>query len=193
MAVWFPTSKSRESTRFPCIKVACNILLENSWQGLQLWFRPHFHRRSTRKVMTPQSYESPNLGNFETPTWESGDKKPFRCGPMKRRKVYYKGEGGDFPQVRAVVSLVSSSCPWLVLTPKVFQLCTNHFVLVLCRPVWVSKACQIFLVPSQSSSTPLYPSKVLQAKERASTLRSSVVFCSELTFESFKELGARQT
>jgi hypothetical protein len=29
------------------------------------------------------------------------------AGPVDRHKVYYKGEGGDFPQVRAVVSLVS--------------------------------------------------------------------------------------
>jgi hypothetical protein len=28
---------------------------------------------------------------------------------MARHKEYYKGEGGDFPQVRAVVSLVSLS------------------------------------------------------------------------------------
>jgi hypothetical protein len=28
---------------------------------------------------------------------------------MARHKVYYKGEGGGFPQVRAVVSLVSPS------------------------------------------------------------------------------------
>jgi hypothetical protein len=49
---------------------------------------------------------------------------------VERRRVYYKGEGGGFPQVWAVVSLVCPSCPWLLLTPKVFQLCTNHFVLV---------------------------------------------------------------
>jgi len=30
-------------------------------------------------------------------------------GLMKRHKVYYKGEGGGFPQVQAVVSLVSSN------------------------------------------------------------------------------------
>jgi hypothetical protein len=34
-------------------------------------------------------------------------------------RVYCKGEGGGFPQVRAVVSLVCSCCPWLVLAPKV--------------------------------------------------------------------------
>jgi len=62
-------------------------------------------------------------------------------GLMERHTIYYKGKGGDFPQVRAVVSLVTSSCPWLVLAPKMFQLCTNHFVLVLCRPVWVVDAC----------------------------------------------------
>jgi len=30
-------------------------------------------------------------------------------------RVYYKGKGGGFPQVRAVVSLVCSCFPWLVL------------------------------------------------------------------------------
>jgi hypothetical protein len=64
---------------------------------------------------------------------------------LESYKVYYSGEGGGFPQVRAVVSLVCSSCLWFVLTPKVFQLCTNHPVLVLCRFVWISEACQFFL------------------------------------------------
>jgi hypothetical protein len=30
---------------------------------------------------------------------------------MEKHKVYYKGEGGGFPQVWAVVSLVSPSLP----------------------------------------------------------------------------------
>jgi hypothetical protein len=69
-----------------------------------------------------------------------------------------------------VVSVVCPSCPWFVLAPKVFQLCTNHIVLVLCRSVWVSKSCHFFLVPSWSSNTPLYPSIVLQARECARLL-----------------------
>jgi len=32
-------------------------------------------------------------------------------------------------------------CSWFILTPKVFKLCTNHLMLVLCRPVWVVDAC----------------------------------------------------
>jgi hypothetical protein len=103
-------------------------------------------------------------------------KSHLDVGPVKRRKVYYKGEGGGFPQVRAMVSLMSPSCPWLVLAPKVLQLCTNHLILVLCKFVWVIEACQFFLIPSWSSNTPLYPFKVLQARERAPTPCSSVIF-----------------
>jgi len=96
-----------------------------------------------------------------------GTKSHLDVGPVERRIIYYKGEGDGFPQVQAVVSLVSPSCPWLVLAPKVLQLCTNHLVLVLCKPMWVSEACQFFLVSSRSSNMPLYPSKVLWAKEHA--------------------------
>jgi hypothetical protein len=68
-----------------------------------------------------------------------GEKSHLDVSPVESHRVYYKGEGGGFPQVRAVVSLVCPCCPWLVPAPKVFQLCTNHFVWVVCRPVWVNK------------------------------------------------------
>jgi hypothetical protein len=68
------------------------------------------------------------LGSPET-------KSHLNVALVEKHKVYCKGKGGGFPQVRVVVSLVCPSCPWLVLAPKVFQLCTNHFVLVLCRSV----------------------------------------------------------
>jgi hypothetical protein len=50
------------------------------------------------------------------------------ASPVARHIVYYKGEGGGFPQVRAVVSLVSMFL--LVVRPctKVFQLCPNQLV-----------------------------------------------------------------
>ncbi len=119
-------------------------------------------------------------------------KSHLDVAPVERHRIYYKGEGGGFPQVQAVVNLVCPGCPWLVLAPKVLQLCTNHFVLVLCRSVRMSKACHFFLVLSQSSSTPLYPSIVLRARERAPTPCSSDVFSLGLTFESLKEFGVRQ-
>ncbi len=100
-------------------------------------------------------------------------KSHLDVAPVEKRRVYYKGEGGGFPQVRAVVSLVCPNCLWIlcvqiVLTPEVLQQCTNHLVLVLCRSVWVNKACHFFLIPSRSSSTPLNPFIVLRIRERAS-------------------------
>jgi len=52
------------------------------------------------------------------PLWSPRTKSHLDVGLMKRHIVYYKGEGGGFPQVQAVVSLVSPSCPWFVLAPN---------------------------------------------------------------------------
>jgi hypothetical protein len=109
LAVWLPTAKSQELIRFPCVQVACDIPLEISQWGLQLLFKIYLNRRSRHKVMGPQSRENPNFRNFRTPIWESWDKMSFQCGLLKKHKVYYKGEGGGFPQVWAMVSLVSLS------------------------------------------------------------------------------------
>jgi hypothetical protein len=67
-----------------------------------------------RSYELPKSQES-KLGQFRdsfgSPTWESRDKQPFGCGPVEWRRVYYMGEGGGFPRVRAVVGQVSPELP----------------------------------------------------------------------------------
>ncbi len=50
--------------------------------------------------------------------------------PVERLRVYYKGEGGGFPQVQAVMNLVCPSCLWFILTPKVLQLCTKVEIII---------------------------------------------------------------
>jgi hypothetical protein len=188
LAVWLPTTKSRESTSSRCPIRECNMALESSRQELQLCFRSHRDPRSARKVMRLQSPGSPIWRDFGTPRKNSH----LDVGSMKSHRVYYKGEGGGFPQVRAVVSLVCPCCPWFVLAPSVLQLCTKHFVWAVCRPVWVTKACQLFLVPSRSSNTPFYPSKCC---ELGSVFRLLLFrrFLLGLTFEPFEELGVRHT
>jgi hypothetical protein len=136
LTIWFPITESQESTLFPCVQVACNIPLKTSWQRLQLFLRPHFNRRSTCKVMGPKVARVPIL-----PNGSPGTKCHLDVGFVKRHRIYYKGEDGSFPQVRAMVNLVSPSCPWLVLASKVFQLCTNHLVFNLCKSMWVIDAC----------------------------------------------------
>ncbi len=85
-------------------------------------------------------------------------------GLVERHIIYYKGEGDGFPPKSKSWWVLWVRCMWLVLAPKVLQLCTNHLVLVLCRFMWVVEACQFFLVPSRSSSTPFCPSKVCKPR-----------------------------
>jgi hypothetical protein len=129
LAVWFSTIKNQESTRFPCIQVACDIPLESSIKGLHT------------KLWGPKVVGVPTLAISGFPLGSPGTKSHLDVGLVERHKLYYKGEGGDFPQVWAMASLVSLSCSWFVLTSKVLHLCTNHLVLVLCRSVWVVDAC----------------------------------------------------
>jgi hypothetical protein len=152
--------KSRESTRFTWLQITCDIplgkLLTKATTLLHIAPRSEVYLQS---YGVPKSRES-RLARFrDSHSKVPGKKSHLDVGLVERYKIYYKGEGGGFPQVRAVVSLVCPCCSWLVLAPKVLQLCTNHLVWVVYRPVWVNKACQLFLVPSRTSNTPLYPSK----------------------------------
>jgi len=89
----------------------------------------------SQSYRAPKSRESPLARFRDSHAGVPREKSHLDVGPVESCRVYYKGEGDGFPQVRAVVSLVCPCCPWLVLAPKVLQLHTNHFVWVVCRPV----------------------------------------------------------
>jgi hypothetical protein len=143
LAIWLPTTKSRELTRFPCVQVACNIPLESCQRGLQLCFRLISIGGLHTKVRGPKVAGVSTLVISGFPFGKPKTKSHLDVSFMERHIIYYKGEDDGFPQVWAVVSLVNLSYLWLVLTPKVLQLCTNRLVLVLCRPVWVVDACHL--------------------------------------------------
>jgi hypothetical protein len=63
------------------------MLLENSRQRLQIWFRPHPNRRSTHEVIVSQSCETPSLGDFKIPETKSHS----GATPTEWHKVYYMG------------------------------------------------------------------------------------------------------
>ncbi len=50
-----------------------------------------------------------------------GTKSHLDAGAVERCKEYYMGEGGGFPQVRAVVSLMSLELPVACPSTKVLQ------------------------------------------------------------------------
>jgi hypothetical protein len=159
LPIWLPTRKSQESTQFTWLQRACNLC----WKALN-----KNYNFASNCISIPSLFAKlwgskvagiPICAFQDSHSRVPGEKNHLDVGFMASHKIYYKGEGGGFPQVRAVMNLVCPCCSWLILAPKVLQLCINHFVWVVWRPVWVSEACQLFLVPSWSSNTPLYPSK----------------------------------
>jgi len=60
----------------------------------------------------------PTLEISGIPFGSHGTKCHLNVDLVERYIVYYKGEGGGFPQVRAVVSFVSSSLPVVRLRTK---------------------------------------------------------------------------
>jgi hypothetical protein len=59
LAVWLPTTKSRESTSSRCPIRECDMALERSRRGLQLWLRPRCDQTPQSGVMAVQSSGSP--------------------------------------------------------------------------------------------------------------------------------------
>jgi hypothetical protein len=111
LAIWLLTIKNRVLIWFPRIQVACDIPLEISWRWPQLCFRLHCNRKSACEVMCPKVTGVPVVGISGLPFGSPGRKCHLDLAPVEICREYYKGEGGDFPQIRAVVSLVSSRLP----------------------------------------------------------------------------------
>jgi hypothetical protein len=61
------------------------------------------------------------FGILLLPFGSSETKCHLDVGFMERHRIYYKVEGGGFPQVRAMVSLVSSSLPMFHCSTKSVQ------------------------------------------------------------------------
>jgi hypothetical protein len=88
----------------------CSTSLLQTWSQSEVW---------TKSYDLVKSWES-KPGQF----WDStfgvpGQKGHSDVGAAEQRKEYYMGEGGGFPQVRAMVNQVSSCCMWLVPTLRV--------------------------------------------------------------------------
>jgi hypothetical protein len=129
LAIWFPTTKSRESTRFPCVQVACNIPLNSSWRGLQLWFRPHLNQMSTCKIMGPQSCGESQRWQFQDfHLGVSGQNAIWMWALWRGTKYAIRGKVVASPKSGVWWVLWVWVCLWLVLAPKVLQLCINRLV-----------------------------------------------------------------
>jgi hypothetical protein len=94
------------------------MALERSRRGLQLCFRPRCDLTLQSGVMAVQSSGSP-VGTISGLHFGSpGNLCHSDVASATSRREYYMGEGGGFPRVRAVVSLVCPSARGKFPTPK---------------------------------------------------------------------------
>jgi hypothetical protein len=90
LAIWLPTTKSRESTSSRHLIWGCDMSLERSERGLQVWFRSRRDQIRSRELWAPKAsglQPGQFWDNFGTPTWESREKEPFGCslgGELRR-------------------------------------------------------------------------------------------------------------
>jgi hypothetical protein len=80
-----------------------------------------------KKLWAPKVTIKPTLGISGLPLGSPGTKWHFGVGPVARYIIYYKGEGGGFPQVWVVVSFVS---------PCLHVACPNTKSTQTCCLVW---------------------------------------------------------
>jgi hypothetical protein len=76
------------------------------------------------KLWGPKVAGVPTLGILGFPNGSPETKCHLDVGLVERHKIYYKREGGGFPQVRGMVSLVNPSLP--VAHPKTKSAQTMH-------------------------------------------------------------------
>jgi hypothetical protein len=131
LAVWFPTIKSQESPRFFdflacrwCATYYCKALDKGYNYAWDLISIKGLHT----KLWAPKVTRVSILEISGLPLGSLGTKWHLGAGPIAKHKVYYKREGGGFPQVRVVVSLVNLRLPMVRPCTKVLQLCINQFV-----------------------------------------------------------------
>jgi len=77
------------------------------------------------KLWAPKIARIPTLRISGLPLGIPGTKWHLGAGHVARHRVYYEREGGGFPQVQAVMSLVSPCLLVIRLCTKVLQLRTN--------------------------------------------------------------------
>jgi hypothetical protein len=137
LAVWLPTTKSRESTRSQRALGECNTALESSQRGLQVWFRPRPDQRLMWKATMSQSPGSPNTGQFRDSTLGVPGKSAIQVQVWRRgientigRMVVAPPESGPWCLMWVWVS------SWLVPTPIACRMSSNQLVLVLDAGLW---------------------------------------------------------
>jgi hypothetical protein len=125
------------------MQVECGTPLKNFQGDLQVCFTPHPNQRFEQEVTNYQSPRSPNRDSFGTISGlllgNLGTNSHLDVVPVEWHRVYYMGEGGGFPRVRALVSQVSLELPVACFSTKGVPECELTNLLIDLMQVQVSE------------------------------------------------------
>ncbi len=125
--------KNQEFSWFSFMQVACDILLQSSRRSYNFASNLISIGGLHTKLWAPKVAQVLTVGILKLPLGSPETKWQMGVGLVARHIVYYKGEGGGFPQVRVVVNLMSSCLLMARPCTKVLQLHPNQLV------VWFSQ------------------------------------------------------
>jgi hypothetical protein len=91
------------------------------------------------KLWGPKVAKVVVVGILGLPLGSPKTKWHLGAGPVAMHRVYYKGEGGGFPQVWVVVNLVNPCLFVARLCTKCSNYTLTNLLFDLCRFVWVSE------------------------------------------------------
>jgi hypothetical protein len=133
LAVWLPTTKSRESTWSRCVQMECNTPLESSWGEIRVCFRPHPNSRFEPGVMSSQSPGSPNReskpGQFrDSSLGVPGIKTNWMWVPRSNAENTIWGKVVASPESGPWWVKWVQGRSWLVPTPKGCIMSSNQLV-----------------------------------------------------------------
>jgi hypothetical protein len=107
----------------------------------------------------------------------------FGASPVAKYREYYKGEGGGFPQVQAVVHGAHA--------PSVHQKCSNYaltnLLFGLCSFMWIIDPLVVHCNSHLEALTHPFTFEMLRTKERAPIPCPFVIFTFGLVIESIQE------
>jgi hypothetical protein len=133
LPIWLLTTKSWESPWFPCVQVTCNISLESSQWGLQLFFRPHSIGGIHTKLWTPKVVRVLTLGISWLPFGSPGTKWHLGVSPWPGTKYIIRGKVVASPKSGPWWVLWIHVCPWFVRAPKGSSYALTNLLFGLCE------------------------------------------------------------
>jgi len=165
------------------------MLLESSQWGLQLCFIPHFNWKFAHKIMGSKVLGVPILGIPGLQLVSLKTKWHLDAGPVARHIEYYKGEGGGFPQVWAMVSLMSPFGHGSFMHQKCFNYALTNLLFGLCMFVWIIDLLISLLSPHPKARAHPFTPKCYELKSVPQLLILLLFSLFGFTIVSIKEFG----